>query len=68
VDQKSLPECLEATAFSEDGEVMGIRHRQHLTEGVQFHPESIMTTVGKRLLKNFLTLAGRQTGMEGTRQ
>jgi anthranilate synthase/aminodeoxychorismate synthase-like glutamine amidotransferase len=68
VDRKSLPECLEATAFSEDGEVMGIRHRQHLTEGVQFHPESIMTTVGKRLLKNFLTLAGRQTGMEGTRQ
>jgi anthranilate synthase/aminodeoxychorismate synthase-like glutamine amidotransferase len=68
VDQKSLPECLEATAFSEDGEVMGIRHRQHLTEGVQFHPESIMTTVGKRLLKNFLTLAGRQAGMEGKRQ
>ncbi len=65
VDQKSLPECLEATAFSEDGEVMGIRHRQHLTEGVQFHPESIMTTVGKRLLKNFLTLAGRASRRGG---
>jgi anthranilate synthase/aminodeoxychorismate synthase-like glutamine amidotransferase len=68
VDQKNLPECLEVTAFSEDGEIMGIRHRRHLTEGVQFHPESIMTTVGKRLLKNFLTLAGRQTGMEVKKQ
>jgi anthranilate synthase/aminodeoxychorismate synthase-like glutamine amidotransferase len=68
VNQKSLPECLEATAFSEDGEVMGIRHRQHLTEGVQFHPESIMTTVGKRLLRNFLTLADRQTGTEEKRR
>jgi len=56
----SLPECLEVTASSEDGEVMGIRHREHLTEGVQFHPESIMTPVGKRLLKNFLELANRQ--------
>jgi len=57
----SLPECLEATAHSEDGEVMGIRHKEHLTEGVQFHPESIMTPVGKRLLKNFLKLANGQT-------
>jgi len=56
----SLPECLEVTASSEDGEVMGIRHKEHLTEGVQFHPESIMTPVGKRLLKNFLELANRQ--------
>jgi anthranilate synthase/aminodeoxychorismate synthase-like glutamine amidotransferase len=57
----SLPECLEVTARSEDGEVMGIRHKEHLTEGVQFHPESIMTPVGKRLLKNFLNLANRHT-------
>ncbi len=57
VAQGSLPECLEVTALSEDGEVMGIRHKEHLTEGVQFHPESIMTPVGKRLLKNFLNLA-----------
>ncbi len=56
----SLPECLEITARSEDGEIMGIRHKQHFTEGVQFHPESIMTPVGKRLLKNFLSLAGGQ--------
>lgn len=60
VAQESLPECLEVTARSEDGEIMGIRHKQHLTEGVQFHPESIMTPVGKRLLKNFLSLAGAQ--------
>jgi len=59
----SLPECLEVTASSEDGEVMGIRHREHLTEGVQFHPESIMTPVGKRLLKNFLELANGQRTM-----
>jgi anthranilate synthase/aminodeoxychorismate synthase-like glutamine amidotransferase len=68
VNPESLPQCLEATAFSEDGEVMGIRHRQHLTEGVQFHPESIMTTVGKRLLRNFLTIAGLQSGREGKTQ
>ncbi|MGA3113238.1 MAG: aminodeoxychorismate/anthranilate synthase component II [Syntrophobacteraceae bacterium] len=57
VAPESLPGCLEVTASSEDGEVMGIRHKEHLTEGVQFHPESIMTPVGKRLLKNFLMLA-----------
>jgi anthranilate synthase/aminodeoxychorismate synthase-like glutamine amidotransferase len=61
----SLPECLEVTARSEDDEVMGIRHKEHLTEGVQFHPESIMTPVGKRILKNFLDLAESTTGKEG---
>ncbi|MGC8493811.1 MAG: anthranilate synthase component II [Syntrophobacteraceae bacterium] len=60
VSPQSVPPCLEITARSEDGEIMGIRHKQHLTEGVQFHPESIMTPVGKRLLKNFLSLAGGQ--------
>jgi len=66
VSEIGFPDCLETTAFSEDGEIMGIRHRQHLTEGVQFHPESIMTTVGKRLLRNFLTLAGgNQPGGNG---
>ena len=60
VAPESLPECLEVTARSEDGEVMGIRHKEHFTEGVQFHPESIMTPVGKRLLRNFLKLAERQ--------
>lgn len=57
VAEETLPACLEVTAYSEDGEIMGIRHKLHMTEGVQFHPESIMTPVGKRLLKNFLLLA-----------
>jgi len=56
VSRESLPECLMISAESEDGEIMGLRHRSHLTEGLQFHPESIMTTVGKRLLRNFLKL------------
>ena len=54
VERETLPECLLITAEAEDGEIMGIRHREHKTEGLQFHPESIMTTVGKRLLRNFL--------------
>ncbi|MBS3754546.1 MAG: aminodeoxychorismate/anthranilate synthase component II [Desulfobacterales bacterium] len=56
VDRQSLPECLEISAESEDSEIMGLRHRQHTTEGIQFHPESIMTPVGKRILRNFLKL------------
>lgn len=54
VMRESLPACLRVTAEAEDGEIMGIRHQEHPTEGLQFHPESIMTTVGKRLLRNFL--------------
>ena len=54
----SLPRDLELTAWTDDGEVMGIRHRRYRVEGVQFHPESILTTVGKRLLKNFLAQTG----------
>ncbi len=50
----SVPGCLEVTATTDDGEIMGLRHREHPTEGIQFHPESIMTLVGKRLLRNFL--------------
>ncbi len=68
VATETLPECLEITAKSEDGEVMGIRHKEHLTEGVQFHPESIMTPVGKRLLKNFLNLANGKTNTGGNGQ
>jgi anthranilate synthase component II len=56
VSRRSLPACLEVTAEAEDGEIMGLRHRSHPTEGLQFHPESIMTTVGKRLLRNFLKM------------
>ena len=54
VRREDLPACLEVTAEAEDQEVMGIRHREHPTEGIQFHPESIMTRVGKRMLRNFL--------------
>ena len=56
VSRKNLPDCLEITAETEDAEIMGLRHRTHLTEGIQFHPESIMTPVGKRLLRNFVNL------------
>ncbi|MGI6285625.1 Aminodeoxychorismate/anthranilate synthase component 2 [Moorella humiferrea] len=54
VEEESLPPCLEVTARSETGELMGLRHRQLAVEGVQFHPESILTSVGKELLRNFL--------------
>ncbi|HVB65190.1 MAG TPA: aminodeoxychorismate/anthranilate synthase component II [Nitrolancea sp.] len=54
VDQESLPDCLEVSARSETGLIMGLRHRIHDIEGVQFHPESILTAVGKDLLSNFL--------------
>ncbi len=57
VERESLPDCLEITAESEDGEIMGLRHRSHRTEGIQFHPESIMTPVGKRILRNFVNKA-----------
>jgi anthranilate synthase component 2 len=56
VSRKNLPGCLEITAETEDGEIMGLRHQTHPTEGIQFHPESIMTPVGKRLLRNFVNL------------
>ena len=50
----SLPDCLEVTAWTADGTIMGLRHRQHQVEGVQFHPESFMTQGGKDILHNFL--------------
>lgn len=56
VSGDTLPGCFEISALAEDGEIMGIRHREHPTEGIQFHPESIMTPLGKRLLRNFLKI------------
>ena len=54
VERASLPECLEVSAWTEDGLVMGLRHKRFPIEGVQFHPESILTSAGKELLRNFL--------------
>ncbi len=53
IEPESLPDCLEVSARTEDGVIMAVRHRQWAIEGVQFHPESILTTEGKRLLSNF---------------
>ena len=54
VKRETLPECLEVTAWTEEGEIMGLQHKQHPVHGVQFHPESILTQDGKKLLENFL--------------
>ena len=59
-----LPPCLQVSAESEDKEVMGIRHLNHPTAGIQFHPESIMTPLGKRILRNFLKLTVRENPTE----
>jgi len=56
VERKSLPDCLEISAWTDDGEIMGLRHKEMNIEGVQFHPESILTKEGKKLLSNFLSL------------
>jgi anthranilate synthase/aminodeoxychorismate synthase-like glutamine amidotransferase len=57
LDPDSVPDCLEVTARTHDGVVMGVRHREHPVEGVQFHPESILTGCGHDLLRNFLARA-----------
>ena len=57
VEKKSIPDCLEITAWTDQQEIMGLKHKNYLVIGVQFHPESILTKEGKQLLKNFLNLS-----------
>ena len=62
IQRESFPDCLEVTAWTNKGIIMGVRHKEYLVEGVQFHPESIMTKEGKDLLKNFLVMSGQMGG------
>jgi len=55
--EEPLPDVLEVTAFTRQGELMGIKHREHPVYGIQFHPESFLTVVGKQILGNFLELS-----------
>jgi anthranilate synthase/aminodeoxychorismate synthase-like glutamine amidotransferase len=60
VERASLPACLEVSAWTAEGEIMGLRHREMSIEGVQFHPESVLTLEGKRLVANWVTRLGRK--------
>ena len=61
IERSSCPECLEITAETDDGLIMGVRHKQFPIFGVQFHPESILTEGGRTILANFLKIAGIKT-------
>jgi para-aminobenzoate synthetase component 2 len=57
VERESLPDCLEISAWTGEGEIMGLRHREYVVEGVQFHPESILSSTGPNILRNFADIA-----------
>lgn len=63
-DESTIPECLRVTAHTDDGEVMAVQHKEYPIYGVQFHPESIMTPEGGRMLRNFIMSAGTQAQKE----
>mgnify|MGYP001773144265 CR=1 FL=1 len=65
IERESLPDNLEITAWTDEGEIMGVRHKEYLIEGVQFHPESILTKHGKDLLRNFIRIANLDYKFEG---
>ncbi len=60
IERDTMPECLEITAWTDQDEIMGVRHRELLVEGIQFHPESILTRAGMSILKNFLIMGRRK--------
>jgi anthranilate synthase/aminodeoxychorismate synthase-like glutamine amidotransferase len=65
VERESLPACLEVSAWTAEGEIMGLRHRELDVEGVQFHPESVLTTEGKRLVGNWVSRLAARDGARG---
>jgi len=65
VERESLPDVLEVTAWTPENELMGLKHKQHDTWGVQFHPESILTVSGLKLIENFLTLCRQSSIAQG---
>ena len=67
VEREMLPDCLEISAWTGRGEIMGLRHREYPVEGVQFHPESILTLFGTKLLHNFITYSIPSYGLQGGR-
>ncbi len=62
IEKGTLPDEFEVSAWTDEGEIMGIRHKEHLMEGVQYHPESILTRHGKDILRNFIDLARKRAG------